>query len=72
MADTPPDDGAARSDETAKLELPSLNPFKRRRARREPEPVGPVGPVEAPEPSGGPGPVTEPVQPPAPEPAREP
>ena len=73
MADTPPDDGAARSDDTAKLELPSLNPFKRRRARREPEPVEPL---EAPEPDRGPEaaaePVTEPVPPPAPEPAREP
>jgi len=69
MADTPPNDGAARSDDTAKLELPSLNPFRRRRARREP---GPVEPVEAPEPASGPEPVTEPVQPPAPEPARGP
>jgi len=70
MADTPPDDDAARSDDAAKLELPSLNPFKRRRAPRESEPV------EAPEPAGGPAavtkPVTEPVRPPAPEPAREP
>lgn len=73
MADSPPDDGAARSDDTAKLELPSLNPFKRRRARREPEPVEPL---EAPEPDRGPEaaaePVAEPVRPPAPEPAREP
>ena len=51
MADSPPDDGAARSDDTAKLELPSLNPFKRRRARREPEPVEPL---EATEPGRGP------------------
>ena len=73
MADSPPDDGAARSDDTAKLELPSLNPFKRRRARRDPEPVEPL---EAPEPDRGPEaaaePVAEPVRPPAPEPAREP
>ena len=39
MADTPPDDGAARSDDTAKLELPSLERVERRRPRREPEPT---------------------------------
>ena len=73
MADTPPEDGAARSDDTAKLELPSLNPFRRRRARREPEPVEPL---DAPEPAGRPEaaaePVTERVRPTAPEPAPEP
>jgi hypothetical protein len=73
MADTPPEDGAARSDDTAKLELPSLNPFKRRRAHRNPEPVEPV---EAPESANGPEavaePVTEPVRRPAPEPEPEP
>lgn len=73
MADTPPDDGAARSDDTAKLELPSLNPFRRRRARREAEPVEPL---DAPEPAGRPEavaePVTERVRPTAPEPAPEP
>jgi hypothetical protein len=76
MADTPPNDGAARPDDTAKLELPSLNPFKRRRSRRDPEPVEPVEPVEAPEAAGAPEaaaePVTEPVPPPAPEAAVEP
>jgi hypothetical protein len=73
MADTPPDDGAARSDDTARLELPSLNPFKRRRARREPEPVEPAA---APEPASRPAalaePVTEPVRPPALEPEPQP
>lgn len=69
MADTPPEDGDARSDDTAKLELPSLNPFKRRRARRDPEPVEPV---DLPEPDTRPESVAEPVRPSAPEPAPEP
>jgi hypothetical protein len=72
MADSPPDDRAARSDDTAKLELPSLNPFKRRRARREPEPVEPVSPEPASRPAAVPEPATEPLPPTAPEPAPEP
>src|SRR6478672_11381199 len=80
MADTPPEGGPARSDETAKLELPSLNPFRRRRRHpepvaepeaspepdAEPEPVAAVEPTWAPEPAAAPEP--EPVAAPAPEP----
>lgn len=69
MADTPPEDGPARSEETAKLELPSLNPFRRR--RRGPEPVAEPGPVS--EPEAPPEPVAEPepvaAHAPEPEPA---
>jgi len=72
MADSPPDDGAARSDDTAKLELPSLNPFRRRRARRDPEPVEPGKPVDLPKPVTRPEAVAKPVRLPAPEPAPEP
>ena len=36
MADTPPENGPVRSDDTAKLELLSLNPFRRRRKHQEP------------------------------------
>ena len=68
MADTPPEDGPARSDETAKLELPSLNPFRRRRSPApvaEPEPVpepdAPPEPVAEPEPVAAPATEPEPV-----------
>ena len=73
MADTPPEDGAARSDDTAKLELPSLNPFKRRRPRRAAEPAEAVDapehdrrgadslPVVEPEPERSPAPIAEPT-----------
>ena len=72
MADSPPDDGAARSDDTAKLELPSLNPFRRRRARRDPASVEPGKPVDLPKPDTRPEAVAKPVRLPAPEPAPEP
>ena len=72
MADTPPEDGPVRSDDTAKLELPSLNPFRRR--RRHPKPVAEPEPASAPDPVAGaaPGPVAEPEPFGTPEPVPEP